>query len=61
MGFVNPHSMINQNSLGHSQSWKFKKQKSTIIMTNNYHKFSLLLFFEISTLLLILKLRLCPF
>jgi len=27
MGFVNPHRMINQNSLGHSQSWKFKKQK----------------------------------
>jgi hypothetical protein len=27
MGFVNPHSMINQNSLGHSQSWKFKKHK----------------------------------
>ena len=27
MGFVNPHSMINQNSLGHSQSWRFKKQK----------------------------------
>ena len=27
MGFVNPHSAINQNSLGHSQSWRFKKQK----------------------------------
>ena len=27
MGFVNPYSMINQNSLGHSQSWRFKKQK----------------------------------
>ena len=27
MGFVNPHRMINQNSLGHSQSWRFKKQK----------------------------------
>lgn len=27
MGFVNPHCMINQNSLGHSQSWRFKKQK----------------------------------
>jgi hypothetical protein len=27
MGFVNPHSTINQNSLGHSQSWRFKKQK----------------------------------
>jgi len=26
-GFVNPHSTINQNSLGHSQSWRFKKQK----------------------------------
>ena len=25
MGFVNPHRMINQNSLGHSQSWRFKK------------------------------------
>ena len=27
MGFVNPNSMINQHSLGHSQSWRFKKQK----------------------------------
>jgi hypothetical protein len=27
MGFVNPHRIINQNSLGHSQSWRFKKQK----------------------------------
>ena len=27
MGFVNPHSTINQNSLGHSQSWRFKKHK----------------------------------
>tara|TARA_B110000305_G_scaffold221106_1_gene263495 strand:+ start:140 stop:754 length:615 start_codon:yes stop_codon:yes gene_type:complete len=27
MGFVNPYKMINQNSLGHSQSWRFKKQK----------------------------------
>lgn len=27
IGFVNPHSMINQNSLGHSQFWRFKKQK----------------------------------
>ena len=27
IGFVNPHRMINQNSLGHSQSWRFKKQK----------------------------------
>ena len=27
IGFVNPYSMINQNSLGHSQSWRFKKQK----------------------------------
>lgn len=27
MGFVNPHSAINQNSLGHSQSWRFKKKK----------------------------------
>ena len=27
MSFVNPFKSINQNSLGHSQSWKFKKQK----------------------------------
>ena len=27
MGFFNPHRMINQHSLGHSQSWRFKKQK----------------------------------
>jgi len=27
MGFVNPYSTINQHSLGHSQSWRFKKQK----------------------------------
>ena len=27
MGFVNPYKSINQNSLGHSQSWRFKKQK----------------------------------
>ncbi len=27
MGFVNPNSTINQNSLGHSQSWRFKKHK----------------------------------
>ena len=27
MGFVNPFKSINQNSLGHSQSWRFKKQK----------------------------------
>ena len=28
MGFVNPFKSINQNSLGHSQSWRFKKQKT---------------------------------
>ena len=27
MGFVNPNITINQNSLGHSQSWRFKKKK----------------------------------
>ena len=27
MGFVNPHNTIHQNSLGNSQSWRFKKQK----------------------------------
>jgi len=27
MGFVNPNITINQNSLGHSQRWRFKKQK----------------------------------
>ena len=27
MGFVKPFKSINQNSLGHSQSWRFKKQK----------------------------------
>jgi flagellar biosynthesis component FlhA len=27
MGFVNPNITINQNTLGHSQSWRFKKQK----------------------------------
>ena len=27
MGFVNPHKIIHQNKLGHSQSWRFKKQK----------------------------------
>ena len=27
MGFVNPHKTIHQNKLGHSQSWRFKKQK----------------------------------
>ncbi len=27
MGFINPNITINQNSLGHSRSWKFKKQK----------------------------------
>jgi len=27
MGFVNPNITINQNSLGHSQSWRFKKHK----------------------------------
>jgi hypothetical protein len=27
MSFVNPNITINQNSLGHSQSWRFKKQK----------------------------------
>ena len=27
MCFVNPFKSINQNSLGHSQSWRFKKQK----------------------------------
>jgi hypothetical protein len=27
MGFVNPNITINQNSLGHSQSWRFKKYK----------------------------------
>ena len=25
MGFVDPHKPIHQNSLGHSQSWRFKK------------------------------------
>jgi len=28
MGFVDPHKLIHQNSLGHSQSWRFKKQKT---------------------------------
>ena len=28
MGFVDPHKPIHQNSLGHSQSWRFKKQKT---------------------------------
>ena len=27
MGFVNANVTINQNTLGHSQSWRFKKQK----------------------------------
>ena len=27
MCFVNPFKSINQNTLGHSQSWRFKKQK----------------------------------
>jgi len=27
MNFVNPHKTIHQNRLGHSQSWRFKKQK----------------------------------
>jgi len=27
MGFVNPHVTIHKNKLGHSQSWRFKKQK----------------------------------
>ena len=27
MGFINPHKTIHQNKLGHSQSWRFKKQK----------------------------------
>jgi Tfp pilus assembly protein PilP len=27
IGFVNPYKPIKQNSLGHSQSWRFKKQK----------------------------------
>ena len=64
MGFVEPLRVINQNSLGHSQSWRFKKnRKSTIIMTNNFYKYSLLLFFYICTLLLLLthKLKLCQF
>ena len=28
MGFVDPHKPIHLNSLGHSQSWRFKKQKT---------------------------------
>jgi len=28
MGFVDPYKPIHQNSLGHSQSWRFKKQKT---------------------------------
>jgi len=28
MGFVDPHKPIHQNRLGHSQSWRFKKQKT---------------------------------
>ena len=31
MGFVNPYKSIHQNSLGHSQSWRFKKQKKVSI------------------------------
>jgi len=27
MGLVSPYSTINQNSSGHFQSWRFKKQK----------------------------------
>ena len=27
MGFVDPHKPIHQNGLGHSQRWRFKKQK----------------------------------
>ena len=28
MGFVDPYKPIHKNSLGHSQSWRFKKQKT---------------------------------
>ena len=61
MGFLNPNVTIHKNKLGHSQGWRFKKQKNITVMTNNYHKFSLSLFFDISNLLLIYKLRLCQF
>jgi len=47
MGFVYPRSMINQNSLGHSQSERFKKQKIIMIMTDNFidfHYYCILIF-----------------
>ena len=61
MGFVNPNITINQNGLGHSQSWRLKNRKSIIIMTNNLYKNSLLLFFDICALLLAHTLRSCQF
>ena len=51
MSFVNPHRMINQNSLGRSQSGGLKNRKSIFIMTDDFDKFSLLLFFDVSALL----------
>ena len=59
MVFVNPNGTNNQNILGHSKSWNFKK--NITIMVDNYHKISMLLFFYICALLLIIKSELCQF
>jgi len=53
MGFVNSHSIINQNTLGILKAGGLKNRKSINIMTNNFYNFSLLLFFNICSLLLI--------
>ena len=57
MGFVNSNIMIDQNNLDYSKKWRFKNKKYIIIMTDNYLKFSLLLFFVICALLLIIELE----
>ena len=37
--FYNPYSKINQNSLGHPQIRRFKKQNNNQSQLNNYLKF----------------------
>ena len=62
MSLVGPRPcLFNQRRLITERRKRVVYKESIIIMTNNFYKFSLLLFFDISALLLTLKLKLCPF
>lgn len=55
--FINDYRIINPKRLGNSQNKRIKNQKNTITMTDYFHKFSFLLFFNYCALLLIIELK----